>query len=554
MVLAAGVAVVVIAAAAAYFAGLSRHRVDVPSFQAITFRRGQVTAARFAPDGQTIAYSGKFASAPGEIFVARTESPESRSLGVSNANLLSLSRSGEMAVMLNPHVLGGFMSEGTLARVPLAGGAPREIANRVETADWDPQGKNLAIVRTVAGKDRLEYPIGRTVYETGGWIGHVRISPRGDAIAFIDHHTRGDDAGSIAIVGLDGNKKDLATGYVTAQGLAWAPDGQSVWFTATKSGASRTLHAVSLSGRVRPVFAAPGALTVEDIAGDGRILLTEHKTRLEISALAPGMNQERNLSWLDWTLVRDLSSDGKVLLFDETGEAGGATYSAYVRKTDGSPAIRLGDGAAEALSPDGRWALIIRSQPAPAQMFLYPTGAGEPRQITHDTINHQWGTWLPDNQRILFLGNERGQPLRLYIQDTASGTAKPIAPAGVTAGGNAVSPDGRAFVGSNSDLRVAIYSIDGSEAPRLLPESLIGALPCRWSGDGTSIYLFRRGEVPARILRFDLRTGRETLVRELPGGGELGIVSFRITPDGRYYAYTFYSDESQLYLMQGENR
>jgi hypothetical protein len=554
IVIASAVAVAAIIAAGAYFAGLARHRVEVPSFQAITFRRGQVTGARFAPDGQTIAYSASFFPDRNAVFLARTESPESRSLGVGVADLLSVSRSGEMAIMLNPHFLGGFMYEGTLARVPLAGGAPREVANRVEQADWDPQGKDLAIVRTVAGKDRLEYPVGRTIYETGGWIGHARVSPRGDAIAFIDHPARGDDAGSIAMVGIDGTKKtELATGYNTAQGLAWAPDAQSVWFTAAKSGAFRTLHAVSLSGSLRPVFAAPGGLNVEDIASDGRVLLTQHNVRLEISALVPGMNQERNLSWLDWTLVRDLSSDGTVLLFDETGEAGGAAHSVYIRKTDGSPAIRLGDGLAMSLSPDGKWALAIRSTSRPSQMYLYPTGAGEPRQITHDTINHQWGTWLPDNRRILFSGNESGQPHRLYIQDVAGGPARPIAPAGVVAYGNPVSPDGRFFVGSDPDQRVAIYTTDGSGAPRLLPESLLGAIPCRWSGDGRSIYLFRRSEVPARILRFDLAKGSQTVVRELPRG-ELGLVALRITPDGRYYSYTFLTDESQLYLMQGANR
>jgi Tol biopolymer transport system component len=553
LAIAAGVAVVVIAAAAAYFAGLARHRADVPSFQAITFRRGQVTAGRFAPDGQTIAYSAKFVPDRSELFVARTESPESRSLGVGEATLLSLSRSGEMAVMLNPHALSGFMSIGTLARVPLAGGAPREIANDVEAADWDPEGKNLAVVRGVAGKHRLEFPIGRTIYETAGWISHVRVSPLGDAIAFIDHPALFDDGGSIAIVSLDGKKRDLATGYVSAQGLAWAPDAQSVWFTATKSGLSRSLSAVSLSGRIRPVFVAPGTLTLEDIAPDGRVLLTEHTGRLEISAHVPAVDSERDLSWLDWSLVRDLSPDGKVLLFDETGEAGGATYSVYVRKTDGSPAIRLGDGSATSLSPDGRWALAIRYRPTPSQLFLYPTGAGEPRQITHDAINHNSASWFPDGKKILFVGNESGQPLRLYVQDLASGAAKPIAPPGVTAYGNAVSPDGRSVVGSDPDRRVAIYPIDGSGAPRHLPESLTGAIPCRWSSDAGSIYLFRRGEVPARIVRFDLQTGSETVVRELPRG-ELGIVSFRITPDGRYYAYSYYRDESQLYLMQGANR
>jgi Tol biopolymer transport system component len=264
------------------------------------------------------------------------------------------------------------------------------------------------------------------------------------------------------------------------------------------------------------------------------------------------MNQERALSWLDWTLIRDLSSDGKILLFDETGEAGGATHSVYIRKTDGSPAIRLGDGVAMSLSPDGKWALAIRSASRPSQMYLYPTGAGEPRQITHDTINHQWGTWLPDNQRIMFSGNESGQPHRLYIQDVSGGAARPIAPAGVVAYGSPVSPDGRFFVGTDPDRRVAIYPIDGKGAPRLLPESLIGATPCRWSSDGKSIYLFRRGELPARILRFDLGKESTTVVRELPRG-ELGITGARITPDGRYYAYTFFSDESQLYLMQGAN-
>jgi len=552
MALAAGVAVAAIIAAGAYFAGLSRQRTNVSSFQRITFRRGQVSAGRFAPDGQAIAYSGQFFPARSEIFTARTDSPESRPLAVGEARLLSLSRSGEMAIMLNPRFLGGFVYSGTLARAPLAGGAPREIADDIETADWDPAGKNLAVARRIGGNDRLEFPAGHTLYETGGWVSHIRVSPDGNLIAFIDHPRNGDDSGSIAVVDRNGKKKTLTADYTSAQGLAWTTDGESVWFTAAKSGSSRALYAVSLAGRLRPLFAAPGALTLEDIARDGRALISTHGGGIQTSALVPGMDQERDLSWLDYSVVRDLSPDGKLLLFDETGEAGGQTYAAYVRKTDGSPAIRLGDGLAASLSPDGRWALVIHIQPKPAQISLYPTGTGQPQQITHDNINHQWAAWLPDGKRILFMGNDPGQPLRLYIQDLASSTARPIASPGVKAYGNAVSPDGRYFVGSNADRGVAIFPIDGNGKPRFLPKSLSGAIPFRWNTDGTSIYLFRRGETPTRITRFDLQTQRETLFRQL-SLGELGAVAVRMTADGRYYAYSYYTDESELYLMNGAN-
>ncbi len=549
---AGAVAALIIVAAAAYLAGKSRHLSEVPSFQTLTFRRGQIGAARFSPDGQTVVYSAIWGGSPSEIFVARTESPELRSLGVTEANLLSVSRAGEMAIMLNPHLLGGFMSTGTLARVPLAGGAPREIANDVEAADWDPDGKNLAIVRTVGGKDRLEFPLGRMIYETAGWVSHIRVSPRGDSIAFIDHPARGDDGGSIAVVDLKGKKKTLSPDYTSAQGLAWAADGENIWFTATRSGGNRALFAASLSGRVRSLLTAPGALTLEDIARDGRVLLTRHSWRLEAAGVVPGASQERDLSWLDWSLVRDLSADGKFLLFDEGGEGGGATYSVYLRKTDGSPAIRLGDGLAMSLSSDGKWAIAIHRQPAPWQMFLYPTGAGEARQITFDTINHQWASWFPDGKRILFGGNERGQPLRVYVHDLASGKAKGIAEGGVSPYGNAVSPDGMNFVASTPDRRVAIYPINDAGKPRVLPDSLSGAVPIRWSSDGRSIYFFRRGEVPTRIIRYDLKTAHDTVVREI--AKQALVVSLRVTPDARHYAYSYSSDESQLFLVQGLTR
>jgi serine/threonine protein kinase len=168
-----------------------------PVYRQLTFRRGSVRSARFAPDGQTILYSASWQGNPVEVFTARPESSESRALGMSHTQLMAVSSSGEMAVLLDSHPIGTWVSVGTLARAPLAGGAPREIVDQVQWADWGPDGNNVAIVRDVGGRNRLEYPPGKVLYETGGWIGHIRVSPKGDYIAFLDHPIQGDDSGRL---------------------------------------------------------------------------------------------------------------------------------------------------------------------------------------------------------------------------------------------------------------------------------------------------------------------------------------------------------------------
>ena len=529
-----------------FFLAARRQSDSPPLFQRMTFGRGEVMAGHFTPDGQSVVYSAMWGSARPGVFVARTEGPESRSL-YPNAHLLAVSRTGELALQLQPRFMGGFRWSGTLGRVPLAGGAPREIAEGIEDADWDPAGKDLAVVRAVEGSIRLEYPIGRVLYQASGWISHPRFSPRGDMIAFIDHPTRGDDGGNIATVDLAGKKRALAEGYISAQGLAWAPDGRAIWFTATKAGFSRALHSITTDGEVRLVYTAPAVLTVEDIASDGRALLTSLSPRMGAACLAPGSAEETDLSWLDWTLVRDITPDGKLVLFDETGEGGGEGYGVYIRKTDGSPAVRLGEGVAMALSPDMKIVLAIRRRPRPSQIFAYPTGAGESLQVTNDTINHQWATWFPDGKRILFLGNEPGQPTGMYVQDVRGGAPKLILPPGATTNLPALSPDGTRVAGTDDQRRVVIQTLDGS-APQVLPDSLIGTTPIGWSSDGKSIYYYRRSEYPTRISRFDLQTGGHTLLHEV-GAGPLGGVGVRITADGKYYAYSYYLGESAMYVV-----
>jgi Tol biopolymer transport system component len=272
-----------------------------------------------------ILYSAAWQGNPPEVFTARAEAPESRSLGLGHAELLAVSSSGEMALSLGSYPVGTWVNIGTLARAPLAGGAPREILNGVQWADWSPDGNAMAVVRDVEGRNRLEYPIGKVLYETAGWISHPRIAPNGERIAFIDHPLQGDDGGSVAIVDLSGHSRTLSTGWFSAQGLAWSPDGDEIWFTATKVGIDHVLYAVTLAGRERLVARMPGSLTLLDVWKDGRVLLTRSTWRREVTRLSQ-KGKEIDLSWLDYSFPADLSADGKTLLFDEEG-AGGGTYT-----------------------------------------------------------------------------------------------------------------------------------------------------------------------------------------------------------------------------------
>lgn len=543
------------------FAGrtwLAKEPPPPPVYRQLTFRRGSVRSARFAPDGQTILYSASWQGNPVEVFTARPESSESRALGMSRTQLMSVSSTGEMAVLLDNHPIGTWVSVGTLARAPLAGGAPREVVDQVQWADWGPDGNTVAIVRDVEGRNRLEYPPGKVLYETGGWIGHVRVSPKGDYIAFLDHPIQGDDSGAVAIVDLSGKKKTLSDGWYSNQGLAWAPDGQEVWFTGNKSGIDRALYAISLSGKERLVARMPGTLMLLDIWKDGRLLLNRASWRRELTGTSEG--KERDLTWLDYSYPADISADGKTLLFDEEGgggslaygKSGGLSYAVYLRKTDGSPAVLLGEGAAIALSPDEKW-VIAQTQQSPAQLVLLPTKAGNAKPLTHDSINHAWARWFPDGKRVLFSGNEPDRGVRLYVQDVEGGAPKAITPEGMHASAFFISPDGQTVAGIGPDQLGYLYPASGGDG-RPIRGMEVGEQPIAWSQDGLSLFIYRPGELPARISRLDLATGRKTALEQLMPGDPAGVETIGpilLTPDGKTCVYGYHRTLSDLYLVEG---
>ena len=537
---------------AGWFLRSSLMPVSQPLYHQLTFRRGSIRSAHFTPNGQSVVYGASWEGSPIDLFITSPESPQSRSLNLGGAALLAISSSGEMAVSMDSRPSGPYAQVGTLARVPLNGGSPRPVLENVQWADWSPDGNNLAIVRDVGGRNQLEFPIGKVLYETLGWISHPRVSRKGDLVAFLDHPLPGDDGGSVRIVDLSGNVKTLAEGFQTAQGLAWSADGREIWFTAAELGLKRAIYAVTLGGHKRLIARVPGTLLLQDIWQDGRILLAKDAWRRELIGLVAGESKERDLSWLDYSYPSDLSADGKVLLFTEAGEGGGTNYSVYQRKIGETSAVRLGDGMALSVSPDGKW--VIASVPsAPAQLLLLPTGPGEAKPLTHDSINHSRAKWLPDGRRFLFSGKEPGHAARIYRQDSSEGKPVPISPEGIDPLVLVLSPDGQQVVGVGPDEKAYFYQVAGGE-PRPVPGIELGEQPIQWSDDAKAIYFYRPGDLPAKVYRLDLSTGHKTLWKELMPSDSAGVSRIGpilLTPDGKSCLYGYHRILSDLYLVEG---
>jgi tRNA A-37 threonylcarbamoyl transferase component Bud32 len=535
--------------AAAVVSRVSRR--DPPTYQRITFGRGTVHSARFASDGRTLVYSAAWEGAPSELFLLRPGASEARPLGLPRAHLVSLSRSDDIALLNAPTDLTAFSHIGTLARVPFSGGTPRPLATGVVEADWTPSGE-LAVVRQVGGTVRLELPVGQVLYQTNGSISHARVSPKGDLIAFIDHPVMGDDAGEVAVVDLRGEKRVLTRSWLSAQGLAW--NGREIWFTADPNGVSRSLWAVTLSGELRAVARAPGMFTLLDISAEGRVLFTRELLRSSVTVRAPGAEAEQDLSWLDFSTPSGLSRDGRKLSFFESGEGGGTRYATYVRATDGTPAIKLGEGALGAISPNGEWVATLPSIPE-GKVLLLPTGPGEPRPLSLPLAGLQ-RVWWPKDGHLLLAGNEEGGPVRHFLYDLVAGSLRPVTPPGVVnrVAAQPQSPDGQLLVAQQLDGRYALFPVEGGGAPRLLPGLLEGEEPFAWTQDGEALLVLRRTQYPVKVHRVRITDGERSLWRELSPADRAGAKAIHylgVAAGADAYVYSFVRHLSDLYLAEG---
>ena len=537
------------AIAAMFLAWRSTAGVAAPTFEPLTFRRGTVAHARFAPDGRTIVYTANFEGGDREIYIKQPGSPESRPLGV-KANLEAVSRNNELAILLERPG-----REPVLARVPIGGGAPREVLENVRSADWASDGDSLAAVRTDGERDTIEFPIGRVLYEGHGWLSDVSVSPKGDRVAVLEHPVTMDSRGDVVVIDLAGKKTTLSSGWENVGGAHWTPDGNEVWFSAsgggrTAAGVDSLVFAATLSGRVRTVTSAPGSLNLQDIAPDGRVLLSHGTYTPSMMALAPGATEERELTWMDFSWVADISTDGRTILFVEQGMAGGPGYATYLRGTDRSPAVRLGKGLAFSLSPDGRWALT--GDVAGNRFVMLPTGAGNPRVLSpHTTKGFSWAGWFPDGKRIVFAGFEEGKGERMYVQNLSGEPPRPLTPEGVAERANTLTPDGR-WLAARVEGRLVQVPVDGGE-PRPVNGAEPEDEPLLWRADGRVLFV-RQGRLPVRIFALDVTSGQRTLVHELTPRDTVGVDAVwdtRLTPDGKSYAYVFIRSLSRLYQVAG---
>jgi Tol biopolymer transport system component len=520
-----------------------------PTFHEITFRNGTIWDARFAPDGQTVVYGAAWEGQPQEIFSTRFDSSDSRSVGLSPAQILAISAKGEMAISQHPVGLLAFAQAGTLARVPLAGGAPREVLDNVFWADWTPDGQSLAVIRSSAGPiTHLEFPAGNVLYEPRGWVSHVRFSPNGDYLAIADHVASGDD-GRVVITDLHGNRKTSSSFYSSVEGLAWSANGKEVWFSAVPAGAARSIYALDFTGKERLIYRSPGGLTIHDISRNGLVLLTADKSRISIFGLAPGESHERSLSWFDWSLLTDMSADGKTIVFSETGEAVGANYSVFLRKTDGSPAVRLGDGGFGFLSPDEKW--VLAEDRSPAKLVLLPTGVGEPKQLTDDKTDHFAAAWMPDGKSVIFSAAEPGHGPRTYILDIQGGTPRALTPEGTT--GGIVTHDGKLLLATDSKRQRWLFPIAGGEPQKLNITASPDERATGFSADGKGLFL-RTRTVPVRVTRVDLASDKRELWKEIVPADPAGVQTIpvvKFSADGKSYAYSTGRILSDLYVVDG---
>ena len=520
----------------------------VPSFRQLTFERGTIRDARFAPDGQSVLYSAAWDGNPLRVFMTRTDSAESVPLTLPDARLLSVARNAEIAISIR-HTYEGWMGAGTLARSSVLGSAPRIIAENIREAEWAPDGSDLAIVRRVGSLEQLEFPIGKVLYKTSGFISDIRFAPDGNHIGFADHPVFADDAGFVSVIDREGRRTVLSGRQTTVRGLAWSPVGSEIWFTGVDN--ESALYAVTLSGKRRTIWSSPSLVKLLDVARDGRILLGTDVADRRVEALLAGASAPLDVSVRSGSTSNWIAHDGSMLTFSDQATA---RYAAYLRKA-GAPPVLLGDGQAFGVSKDGRWLLSLPVDGG--EVLLHPTGAGQsrglpnPEKLVIDVV-----AWLPDSRRIVLFGQKPGQPSRGFVQDIDGGAPRPFTPehAGVRATRwwtLPVSPDGARVIASGDDERSSIIQLsDGSSTP--VPGLGPGEVPVQWLDDG-DLLVAPANEPPWKLQRLNLTSGRRSAGLEIRptdrAGLRLSVVG--VATDGRHYVHSYSRLLSNLFVVEG---
>jgi hypothetical protein len=532
--------------ASRWFQPVASH--TAPQFRQLTFERGMVPDARFAPDGRSIVYSAAWNAAPLRVFMTRTDSTESVRLSLPDARLLSISRSSEIAISLG-HRFDGWMGAGTLARTSVLGSAPRVLAEEVREAEWTPDGGDLGIVRRSDTLECLEFPIGNVLYRSSGYISDIRFSPDGSRIAFADHPLFADDAGFLSMVDRSGRRTVLTDLHQTVRGLAWTTDGSEIWFSGIRNGQSG-IFAVTAAGKQRTVWTSPSSVKLYDIAQDGSVLLGRETPERRVWALFAGATSAVDVSLRSSSTSLWISEDGTVVTIVDQATP---TYSSYLRKANAEPVL-LGEGQPLGVSRDGRWLLAVPQSGSP--LLLHPTGAGQTRKLSNpDNLVFDSAAWVPDSRHVVMFGQAHGGMSRGYVQNIDGSPPRPFTPEGVRSARwwlLPVSPDGTRVVAVGKDGKQAVIRVSdgGSTAISGLQDD---ELIVQWLADGRSVLAARGGGQPWRVDRLDLSSGQRTPALEVraPDGAGLRLSVLAIAPDGQHYVHAYSRLLTDLFLAQG---
>jgi Tol biopolymer transport system component len=550
LVPAAVAAALILVGAGMWMAGRLSSAKAPPKFTRLTYQKGYPSNARFAKDGHTVVYSAQWENDPLQIYSVRMEFPQSAKVDLPSAALLDLSSSGDLELALDPVYQEVFLS-GTMAQAQMTGETPRAQGKDVIAADYAPDGKTLAVARIANRKVQLEYPAGKVIYTTSGYLDYVRVSPDGKEVAFLEHPVYDDDRGWVSVVDTAGNHKQLTKEFSSAQGLAWSRTGTEIWFTAADQ-IDRNLYGLSLSGKLREILATPQSMRLLDIAADGRALLSSEEWRADLTGIDPATGKERQgLEWFDGSGRPDILPGGKAILFTEWGGPADLLYLVVYRKLDGSAPVALGSGSVPKFSPDQTTAAAILYT-RPPQVALHPIGTGESRRLpVGEIVNLAQLAWFPDGKHLLLEGAAEGQALRTYQMDLEGGRPQPLGPADFT--GVAVAKDGNRIAGRNSRGEAVVFDRETQKVqaiPGIGPQERLN----KWTEDGQALLVSSSTPWQAWMYRVEVGTGKRTLLQRIELNEKAGSrvnIALEYDEDSKTYVYGTQRVLGSLYVVEG---
>ena len=547
---AAGALAVAVIGAAAWMGGKGAAGKTTPKFARLTYERGYVSNARFAKDSATVVYSAQWENEPLRAYTVRTEFPQSNKLELPSADVLALSPNGDLELSVEAKYNSNF-TDGTLAQAPMSGGTPRGVEKHAISADYGPDGKTLAFTRIADQKVQLEYPLGKAIYATSGYLDYVRVSPDGKTVAFLEHPVYDDDRGWVAVVDEKGNHRQLTSEYATIQGLAWSRTGSELWYSASPASTNRSMMGVTLSGKQREILTTPTGARVLDIAPDGKVLLAAEDMRNEMIGIDPATRKQRRLEWFNGSGFPDITPDGNAIVFHDWGGPAGPLYLVAYRKLDGSPPTLLGEGAKPVLSPDGTLAAAIVVT-RPPQLALHPIGTGNSRRLGLGDIAMLLNTaWFPDGKHVLLAASKEGEGLRTYEMDLEGGKPIPVGPRDFV--GTAVAKDAKRIAGRNGAGEAEVFDKDTQKVraiPGIGTRDDIG----QWTKDGEALVVTTSTPWEAEIYRVEVATGKRNLLQRLELSDKAGSnfdISVAYAEDSKTYVYTVRRIFSSLYVVEG---